>query len=348
MRFNTSAERIWGWKADEVIGKNVKMLMPEEFSSRHDAILLRYMTTGQKHVIGSSRRVRGMKKDGSTFPLHLSVSEVKEEGTHWFTGIARDLTKDVEAEEAVKRRDAEAQSELEGLIMKLDDSKEKADGLLKQMLPPEISTRLLMGEKVPPQSFDEATVFFSDIVGFTTISSGQHPFAVVDLLQALYDMFDEVISTYDAYKVETIGDAYMVVSGVPKKNGKRHAAEIATMALHIASKLANFQVPGRPDVKVRVRIGLNSGPVVAGVVGTKMPRYCLFGDTVNTASRMESTGLPMKIQISETTYKYLKAAGGFHMQERGDLEVKGKGKMKTYFLTGKEDCPYTLPESDAA
>ncbi len=162
-------------------------------------------------------------------------------------------------------------------------------------------------------------------------------------MNGIYNMFDSVIQQYDAYKVETIGDSYMVVSGVPKKNNNRHAAEIGTMALHILSVVDQFTFDLYPDIKIQVRIGINSGPVVAGVVGTKMPRYCLFGDTVNSASRMESTSIPGRIQFSENTNRLLREAGGFDIFQRGEIDVKGKGKMMTYFLKGKDGFNLPLP-----
>ncbi|KAJ8309667.1 hypothetical protein KUTeg_011532 [Tegillarca granosa] len=116
------------------------------------------------------------------------------------------------------------------------------------------------------------------------------PMEVVSLLNDLYSMFDATIDIYDVYKVETIGDAYMVASGLPVPNGIRHAGEIGTMALDLLSQCGTFTIHHMPDVPLRLRIGLHTGPCVAGVVGLTMPRYCLFGDTVNTASRMESTG----------------------------------------------------------
>ncbi|KAG8437216.1 hypothetical protein GDO86_008060 [Hymenochirus boettgeri] len=167
--------------------------------------------------------------------------------------------------------------------------KQKTDRLLYSMLPKPVADDLRQGLVCEAQSYANTTVYFSDIVGFTAISGASTPYQVVDFLNKLYTIFDDTIDNHDVYKVETIGDAYMVVSGVPKENGNNHVAEIASMALELVAVCHCFQIPHIPDRKLQIRVGIHSGPLVAGVVGTKMPRYCLFGDTVNTASRMEST-----------------------------------------------------------
>ncbi|XP_078573901.1 atrial natriuretic peptide receptor 1-like isoform X3 [Branchiostoma floridae x Branchiostoma japonicum] len=214
--------------------------------------------------------------------------------------------------------------------------KQKTDRLLYSMLPKSVADDLRQGKPAQATGFAACTIFFSDIVGFTTLSSTSTPIQVVGLLNKLYTTFDEIVDNYDVYKVETIGDAYMVVSGVPRENGDRHASEIASMALDLVGACETFRIPHRGDERIRIRAGMHSGPVVAGVVGMKMPRYCLFGDTVNTASRMESTGEALKIQCSDTCSSILRQLGGYRMQLRGTLPIKGKGDMTTWWLVGKD------------
>uniref|UniRef100_A0A671YD95 Guanylate cyclase n=1 Tax=Sparus aurata TaxID=8175 RepID=A0A671YD95_SPAAU len=239
-------------------------------------------------------------------------------------------------------------SNLEDLIRErteeLEVERQKTDKLLAQMLPKSVAQALKTGKPVKPEHFSEVTLYFSDIVGFTTISALSEPIEVVDLLNDLYTLFDAIIGLHDVYKVETIGDAYMVASGVPNRNGTRHAAEMANMSLDILHCIGTFKMRHMPDLKVRIRIGLHSGPVVAGVVGLTMPRYCLFGDTVNTASRMESTGLPYRIHVNQSTVDVLNSLKlGYKIQTRGMTELKGKGIENTYWLVGRDDFTKPLP-----
>ncbi|XP_035032928.2 atrial natriuretic peptide receptor 2-like [Hippoglossus stenolepis] len=215
--------------------------------------------------------------------------------------------------------------------------KQRTDQLLYSMLPKPVADDLRQGRTAEAQTFSNATVYFSDIVGFTQLSGSSTPYQVVDFLNQLYTTFDDIIDNYDVYKVETIGDAYMVVSGVPQENGINHAGEIASMALDLVSVCHNFKIPHKPNTQLKIRAGIHSGPVVAGVVGTKMPRYCLFGDTVNTASRMESTSEALKIQVSGATADLLHTLKGYVLTCRGTLDVKGKGEMTTWWLESKRN-----------
>lgn len=142
--------------------------------------------------------------------------------------------------------------------------------------------------------------------------------------------------------METIGDAYMVVGGLPVRT-RDHAESVATMALHLLHLAGRFRLRHLPDTPLHLRIGLHTGPCCAAVVGLTMPRYCLFGDTVNTASRMESTGAAWRIQVSAATAERLTAAGGYRLRSRGLTQIKGKGAMHTYWLLGKEGFDKPLP-----
>lgn len=222
------------------------------------------------------------------------------------------------------------------------EEKRKAENLLYQILPHSVAEQLKRGETVQAEAFDSVTIYFSDIVGFTSMSAESTPLQVVTLLNDLYTCFDAIIDNFDVYKVETIGDAYMVVSGLPVRNGKLHAREIASMSLALLEQVKTFKIRHRPNDQLWLRIGVHTGPVCAGVVGLKMPRYCLFGDTVNTASRMESTGSALRIHISSTTKEVLDEFGYFDLQLRGNVEMKGKGKMKTYWLLGEKTDVYVI------
>ncbi|XP_046998481.1 atrial natriuretic peptide receptor 1-like [Schistocerca americana] len=215
------------------------------------------------------------------------------------------------------------------------EEKRKCEELLYQLLPKSVASQLIMGQAVIAETYDSVTIYFSDIVGFTALSAESTPMQVVDLLNDLYSCFDSIIENFDVYKVETIGDAYMVVSGLPVRNGTLHAREVARMALALLQAVRGFTIRHRPHDQLKLRIGIHTGPCVAGVVGHKMPRYCLFGDTVNTASRMESNGLPLKIHVSSDTKKLLDTFGFFHLEERGEIELKGKGVMRTFWLLGE-------------
>ncbi|KAL9951336.1 hypothetical protein ACROYT_G043985 [Oculina patagonica] len=233
--------------------------------------------------------------------------------------------------------------QLSQATLELQEEKRRADTLLYQMFPPSVAEMLKKKQQVPAENFKSVTIFFSDIVNFTEMCGTMTPLQVTAMLDAVYGEFDKRINRYDVYKVETIGDAYMVVSGLPERNGVRHADQIARMSLELLAAVGGLNLPLFYKGQLSVRIGINTGPCVAGIVGNKMPRYCLFGDTVNTASRMQTTGEPQQIHISESTKTVLDEIGGYETHFRGYLEVKGKGRMSTYWLKGIWD-PFTVQE----
>uniref|UniRef100_A0A914UU88 Guanylate cyclase n=1 Tax=Plectus sambesii TaxID=2011161 RepID=A0A914UU88_9BILA len=210
------------------------------------------------------------------------------------------------------------------------EEQKKSDILLYRMLPRLVADKLKAGQSIPPELFEQVTIMFSDIVGFTKLASQSSPLQVVSMLNELCTLFDGVIDEHDVYKVETIGDGYLVVSGLPNRNGDVHAREIADMSLAFQRSVRTFKILHLPDETVQLRIGIHSGPVVAGVIGQTMPRYCLFGDSVNTASRMESHGKPAHIHISAEANEYL--AADYLTESRGEIIIKGKGVMQTFWL----------------
>uniref|UniRef100_A0A914HY59 Guanylate cyclase n=1 Tax=Globodera rostochiensis TaxID=31243 RepID=A0A914HY59_GLORO len=239
------------------------------------------------------------------------------------------------------------EQEVEERTKELVEEKRKSDILLYRMLPRQVADKLKLGEAVEPESFQMATIFFSDVVSFTTLAGKCTPLQVVNLLNGLYTAFDGIIDTHDCYKVETIGDGYLVCSGIPKRNGDQHAKEIAELSFAFLRTVRDFRVDHLPSERVNLRIGFHSGPAVAGVVGLTMPRYCLFGDSVNTASRMESNGKSGKVHISASANRFLTGVGGGYVTEpRGEVIIKGKGVMETFWLLGRIGEVH-LPEGSA-
>jgi class 3 adenylate cyclase len=207
---------------------------------------------------------------------------------------------------------------------------ERSERLLLNVLPRSIAARLKQREDVIADGFPEVTVLFADLVDFTRHSQRSSPQQVVQFLDELFTAFDQLTKRYGLEKIKTIGDAYMVAGGLPDPR-PGHAQAVADMALAMRDEVAGRTDPsGQP---LQVRIGIDTGPVVAGVIGQDKFSYDLWGDTVNTASRMESLGVPGCIQVTARTYQRLR--DGYRLQRRGLVAVKGKGEMVTYFLVGR-------------
>ena len=212
----------------------------------------------------------------------------------------------------------------------LNIEQKKTEGLLLNILPKAIADRLRKEPVLIADKFDEATILFADLVNFTQLSTRKTATELVYLLNEIFSAFDSLTEKYGLEKIKTIGDAYMVAGGIPTSRAD-HAEAIAEMALDMLEDINQFSAERGEEFNIR--IGINSGPVVAGVIGTKKFIYDLWGDAVNTASRMESHGIVGGIQVSADTYKLLRDKYVF--EKRGVVNIKGKGEMVTYLLIGR-------------
>jgi guanylate cyclase len=210
---------------------------------------------------------------------------------------------------------------------------QRSDDLLHAILPDPIVAQLKEAPGTIADDVPSASVLFADVVDFTPMSEGMSPAALVELLDELFGVFDRSVTALGLEKIKTIGDAYMVASGVPQPRSD-HAEAIADLALRMRDHVATTTFGGR---RLQIRIGIASGPVTAGIIGTHKFAYDLWGDTVNTASRMESSGLPGEIQLAPSTYELLR--DGYRCRPRGPVPVKGKDEMITFVLLGpREDA----------
>ncbi|CAF3306133.1 unnamed protein product [Rotaria socialis] len=225
---------------------------------------------------------------------------------------------------------------LEESMKKLDSEMRRTDLLLYQMIPKKIADRLRNGEKTVNlcETFESCTILFSDVVGFTSICALLTPMEVVSILNEMYTKFDKCLESHNCYKVETIGDAYMLVSGLPER-ARNHAAEIIDMAFDMLDAIITVSNPTNNE-KLKIRIGCHSGPVVAGIAGIKMPRYCLFGDTVTQANRIEQTSKALHIHISDSTYRLLDRKA-YEFEERARVTINGSLPSNTFFVLKKKD-----------
>ncbi|KAK3085838.1 hypothetical protein FSP39_009453 [Pinctada imbricata] len=263
-------------------------------------------------LIGSSTYLKNIPQDNMTMEI-MFMNEQRR------------------ADVEMSKRLDETTAAMKKLAAALDQEKQKTDTLLYQMLPVKVANQLRDGKSVDAEKHDGVTILFSDIVTFTNMAALCQPMEIVHLLNELFQRFDALTGKHDIYKVETIGDAYMVVAGVPE-TVHDHGVRIVDMGLDMVRETDTVLNPITTK-PIQIRVGIHTGPVVSGVVGTKMPRFCLFGDTVNTASRMESHGIPGRVHISNTTYSEVKSFG-YELERRGGIEVKGKGIMDTYFVNG--------------
>ena len=258
---------------------------------------------------------RTVKKNGKIVEVSLKYSPVTDgDGKILYSNaVWRDITE-------IKRIQRELQLE-----------RDKSEELLLNILPRSIVERLKQNPDIIADGLANSTILFCDIVGFTKLSIEMPPQKLIAMLNQVFLAFDDLVEKHDLEKIKTIGDAYMVASGLPDPRDD-HAEVMAEFALDMIA--AKDRLAGEMEHPLEIRVGLNSGPVIAGVIGKKKFAYDLWGDAVNTASRMESHGAPGEIQVSQATYELIQDK--FNFEDRGVIDVKGKGLMQAYFLKSRQ------------
>jgi len=327
--FNAAAQRIFQYSSEDVLGKDVAIIMPEPYKSEHQAYVVNYIRTGVSKIIGTAgRKTLAMRKDGSVFPVELSVSAMIIDTKHFFTGIVRDV------------------SEKQYLEDQLIREKRLSEQLLSNVLPQTVAVRLKMSaDRTIADWYEDVTCCFLDIVGFTHVSSQMSADHVVSLLNDIFSLLDALADKYQVEKIKTTGDCYMAVGGL-YDDGKEdksvsHTCQIAEFALDSLASLSTYNQEHQRCIQLRV--GISCGSAVAGVIGKRRLLFDMWGDSINVGSRMESQSLPNKIQVTEAVFERLK--GSFAFENRGEVNVKGKGNMSTYFLLGRKAAPSPLPSA---
>ena len=308
---NPALARILGYESPEELMTQVTNIIQQlyvESAMREDL-----NTLLQRYDIVSDVESQVYRQEGTKIWISENIRAVRdaEDVLLYYEGTVADITDRRKTESAL--RHARQQSEL----------------LLLNTLPQVIAERLKKGQRTIADSFDEVTVMFVDLVDFTKFSAQTSPTKLVEILNAIFSKFDKLAEQHKVEKIKTIGDAYMVVAGLPTPR-EDHAQAIAQMALDMQKAIADYNAETNQAFKIR--IGINSGPVVAGVIGIKKFSYDLWGDTVNMASRMESLGKPGYIQVTLATYQRLKEQ--YRFEKLPPLQVKGKGEMTPYLLKG--------------
>ncbi len=313
VKWNKQMERVTGLSPAQLKGR----LAFDFFAEGNRENIAQQIQEAVSHPRESSRwaEAKLIAKDGVLLDYQFTGVPLRDHKGNaiGFTGAGRDITESKRAAEVLRAE------------------RERSERLLLNILPEPIADRLKLDQGSIADSFEEVTVLFADIVGFTELSASISARELVELLNQIFSRFDRLAEKHGLEKIKTIGDAYMVVGGLPVQR-QNHAEAVADMALDMHREIASFCAENGCNVSIRT--GINSGPVVAGVIGLKKFIYDLWGDAVNTASRMESHGIPGAIQVTAATSELLREK--YICEQRGVIHVKGKGDMLTYLLKGKK------------
>jgi PAS domain S-box-containing protein len=319
IRFNHAAEVIFGYKANEILGKNIKLIVPQPHNAKHDSYLKNYLSTGVRKVIGIGQKLIGRRKDGTLVPVFLAVSEVKEHGQHMFTGIVHDLTDEVNAKNVWNLQHDQRKEEIKACEAMIQKYNNHRITLLKEILPPVVSAKVIEGKRVNSETFESASVLFFDIVGYEDIASSLPAQDNVEILNQLHYGIDQVISQYEAFKCQSTGIpfikkgvSFQIASGLPNRN-KNHATELVQLGLHIIKTIRSFEYKSNP-IKLCARVGMHSGEVTAGIVGTDIPKYYLTGKTIQLADEVRNSSLPGRFHITSATEESIQTDNTFKIE----------------------------------
>jgi PAS domain S-box-containing protein len=313
--FNASAQRMFEYEQSQIIGMSFTIL----FTDANEIQMAIHQMTKKKESTGVVREFTGKRKNGKQFPVLLSLSVSMFEKKRIISAFCRDLTTDK------KQKD----------LLSLE--KKNSEELLLNILPGPVAHRLKNGEALIAEEFDDVTILFSDICGFTAMSSKMRASDIVTMLNTLIYKFDQLVSDMGVEKVKTIGDAYFAVGGLHQSHTD-HPEKMCLLAISMLKIIEEYNKENNSNIQMR--IGLHTGSVAAGVIGMTKFTYDLWGDSVNTASRMESTSEPNRIQLSRDTYQRVHDI--FECEERQGVSVKGKGVLNTYMLIGPMESAMPL------
>jgi len=310
---NPALAKLYGYDSPEELMSDIKNISQQLYVDAERRLEFVAAMEADNAVSGFESMV--CRKDGRRIWVSENVRAVRDAKGEllYYEGTVSDITERKLAQEALKFQ------------------QEQSEKLLLNILPKPIAERLKAKQSTIADSFADVSVLFADIVGFTELSARMSPTELVKRLNVIFSHFDQLAEKYGVEKIKTIGDAYMVVGGLPMPRDD-HAEAIAQMALGMQAKIAKLCAD--TGEKLAIRVGINSGPVVAGVIGVSKFTYDLWGDTVNVAARMEATGFAGRIQVTDVTYELLKDK--YLLEKRGVIPVKGKGNMMTYWLLEKK------------
>jgi PAS domain S-box-containing protein len=305
-RVNSAAAQKFNWTQEELCQKSMAHVLSCKDSSVLSMEIAQFLNVGIP--LTANQEIEAIKRDGATFPASMAIASLENNDS--FVIYVQDIT-------------------TQKHLTAVEVDRTAADMLLSNLLPEKIVRKLKQNPSHIAEHHDAATTLFADIVGFTRMSSQMTPQQVVAMLNELFKMFDFLVEKYDLNKIKTIGDCYMVSTVPIVKHDDNDASRVCYFALEMLDAIGRYNA-NHPEYNLDLRIGINTGPAMAGVVGSTRFLYDIWGDSVNVASRMESNGIPGKIQVTKSTVDATN--GSFEFDRRGIIEVKGKGEVETFFL----------------